>query len=79
LGVHELSALHDQRAIKPLLQQAVSNNSTVAQEAIGALKQYSPALVKYYAQELKREYFSNPVMTGKISDLLNSHRLSASQ
>ncbi|MBU6455499.1 MAG: hypothetical protein KGS72_27250 [Cyanobacteria bacterium REEB67] len=79
LGVHELSALHDQRAIKPLLQQAVSNNSTVSQEAIGALRQYSPALVKYYAQELKREYFSNPVMTGKISDLLNSHRLSASQ
>jgi hypothetical protein len=74
-AVHELSVLHDQRAIKPLLQQAVSGNGAVEAEAIGALRQFSPAIVKFYAQELKREMFSNPSMTGKITELLSSHRL----
>jgi hypothetical protein len=73
-AVHELSVLHDQRAIKPLLQQAVSGNDAVEQEAIGALRQFNPTLVKFYAQELKREYGGNPVLIGKITDLLGSKK-----
>ncbi len=75
-AMHDLAVMHDQRAIKPLLQQAVSGNETVEREAIGALQQFNPALVKFYAQELKRERFTNPVMTSKITDLIVSGRLS---
>jgi len=75
-AVQELTVLHDPRAIKPLLQQAVSGNEAVEEEAIGALRQFSPAMVKFYAQQLKRECYANPVMTGRISNLLSSHRLS---
>ena len=76
IGVQELSGMHDTRAIKPLLQQAVSTDQTVAQEATRALSRFNPAMVKFYAQELKREYFANPLMTSKISDLLSSRRIS---
>jgi hypothetical protein len=74
-AVHELRILHDQRAIKPLIQQAVNGNGAVQQEAIGALQQFNPALVRFYAQELKRECFANPVMTSRITDLMGSRRI----
>jgi hypothetical protein len=73
-AMHDLSVMHDQRAIKPLLQQAVSGHPDVAEEAIDALRQFSPSMVTYYAKELKREFYANPSMTSKITDLMNSHR-----
>ena len=75
-AIQELSALHDTRSIKPLLQQAISGNTAVRQEAVVALRQYNPTLLKFYASELRREYYSNPLMTGKISELLASGDLS---
>jgi hypothetical protein len=73
-AMHELSVMHDQRAIKPLLQQAVSGHPDVAEEAINALRQFNPNMVRHYAKELKREFYTNPSMTSKIADLMNSHK-----
>ncbi|MBS2007091.1 MAG: hypothetical protein JST01_08620 [Cyanobacteria bacterium SZAS TMP-1] len=75
-AVHELTVIHDQRAIKPLLQQAVAGSDAMSQEAVAALRQFNPALVKFYAQELKRDYLGNPTMSSRISNLVSSGRLS---
>jgi hypothetical protein len=76
-AMHDLAVMHDLRAIKPLLQQALSANSMVSNEAVGALQQFNPSLVRFYAQELKRDYLANPVMTARITDLLGSKKFAS--
>jgi HEAT repeat protein len=51
-AVNEMSALHDNKIIKPLLKAATAEDPTVRARAIQALGHYTPALVKFEARSL---------------------------
>lgn len=76
-SMRELAAIRDVRAIKPLLEHAVSGHVENQAEALRALQKFSPSIVKFQAQALRRENLSNPVMSRRLDQLISSHAYSA--
>jgi len=72
-SIHELALTKDPRAIKPLLEQAISGNPVTQTEALAALGKFTPNLVKFYAQELQRETTTNDLMKRRLVQLVNRH------
>ncbi len=69
--IHELAAAKDPRAIKPLIEQAISGNPETQVEALNALGGFTPNMVKFYAQELRREPAMNEVMKRRLNQLIS--------
>lgn len=77
-SMRELANIRDVRAIKPLLEQAISGNADNQAEAIRALQKFAPAIVKFYAQSFKRENINNQLMVRRLEALISSHAYVAS-
>lgn len=72
-SMRELAAIRDIRAIRPLLEHAVSGHAENQVEALRALQKFSPAIVKFYAQTFRRENLNNPVLARRLDQLISSH------
>lgn len=72
-SMRELAAIRDIRAIRPLLEHAVSGHAENQVEALRALQKFSPAIVKFYAQTFRRENLSNAVLARRLDQLISSH------
>ncbi len=70
-SIHELAAAKDSRAIKPLLEQAISGNPETQVEALTALGSFTPNVVKFYARELRREPTMNELMKRRLDQLIS--------
>lgn len=72
-SMRELADIRDIRAIRPLLEHAVSGQAENQAEALRALQKFSPAIVKFYAQTYRRENLNNPVLARRLEQLISSH------
>lgn len=72
-SMRELADIRDIRAIRPLLEHAVSGHAENQVEALRALQKFSPAIVKFYAQTFRRENLNNPVLARRLDQLISSH------
>ncbi|MBP9811119.1 hypothetical protein KBF38_22635, partial [bacterium] len=71
-SMRELANIRDVRAIRPLLEQAVSAHPENQAEALRALQKFSPSIVKFYAQTFRRENLNNPMLARRLEQLLSS-------
>lgn len=65
-----LAALKDQKAIKPLLEMAISGRPDVERQAIAALGHYSPNIIKHFARSMKPGMANDPVRIRRLDQLL---------
>ena len=76
-SMRELANIRDVRAIRPLLEHAVSGHAENQAEALRALHKFAPSIVKFHAQALRRENLSNQVMARRLDQLISSHAYSS--
>ncbi len=65
-----LAALKAQKAIKPLLEMAISGLPDVERQAIAALGHYAPNIIKHFARSMKPGMANDPVRIRRLDQLL---------
>lgn len=69
-ALESLAAVKDQKAIKPLLEMAISGRPDVERQAIAALGHYSPNIIKHFARSMKPGMANDPVRIRRLDQLL---------
>lgn len=71
--MQELAQIRDQRAIQPLLKQAIGGNPENQAAALAALGSFNPSVVSFYGQQLRRDYAGNSVLSRRLEHIMKNH------